>query len=185
MADRAGPRLDAAAVAERLDALEDLLAHLEQVPGATAGKALDAVALLTELYGEALARIVDHLPPDAAGPLVEDDLVGHLLVLHDLHPLPVAERAARALARLRPALQERGADADLVAIENGVARVRLQARGCGSGLAPIQEAVEAALTAAAPELSGVEPVQPERPPAFVPAESLFRRPATTAAEGPA
>lgn len=184
MAD-APSRLDATAVAERLDALEDLLAHLEQVPGATAEKALDAVALVTELYGEALARILDLLPQETAGALVEDELVGHLLVLHGLHPLPVAERAARALARLRPALRERGADAELVGIENGVARVRLDLRGCGSALGPAREAVEAALAAAAPELTGVEPVRQAGPAAFVPAESLFRRPAATAVEGPA
>lgn len=179
------PRLDAAAVAERLTALEDLLAHLERVPGATAEKALDAVALMTELYGEALARVLDRLPQETARPLMEDELVGHLLVLHGLHPLPAEERAARALERLRPALREHGADAELIGIEDGVARVRLSARGCGSALGPAREAVEAALTAAAPELRGVEPVRPAAPAAFVPADSLLRRPAASAAEGPA
>lgn len=175
-----GNRLDDREVTERLQALEEILAHLERLPGPTAETALDAVALLTQVYGEALARVMDRLAahPDLAGALAADDLVGHLLGLHGVHPVPVAERITRALADIRPHLRARGGDAELIAVSDGVARIRLSARGCGSSAAQLRQAVEAAIGAAAPELSGIEQVTdpPARPAAFVPAEALLRKP---------
>ncbi len=48
----------------------------------------EAVASMLRLYGEALRRIVDALrgAPGVAGALAEDELVSHLLLLHDLLP---------------------------------------------------------------------------------------------------
>jgi Fe-S cluster biogenesis protein NfuA len=186
-ADRTGadgpPRLDGPQVAGRLERLEDLLSHLEQVPGPTTEAALDAVSLLAEVYGEALARVMDRLgsQPGLAAGLAGDELVGRLLALHGLHPAPLEERVARALEDVR----SHGGDVQFEGIEDGVARVRLSARGCGSSPALLKEAVDAAIAAAAPELSGVEPVEPagRGPAAFIPADALLRRPVPHAPEG--
>ncbi|TDC62885.1 NifU family protein [Actinomadura sp. GC306] len=176
-----GPRarLDEGAVADRLARLDETLGRLEQTPGATAETALDAVTMLTEVYGEALARVMEHIPAAAAESLVADDLVGHLLVLHDVHPEPVERRVARTLDGLRPRLGRQGIEADLVGIEAGTARVGLKGGGCG-GTEPAAELVREALLAAAPELAGVELVAPKAPPAFVPVDALLRPPATAA-----
>ncbi|SEG68839.1 Fe-S cluster biogenesis protein NfuA, 4Fe-4S-binding domain [Thermomonospora echinospora] len=178
-------RLDDARIVGRLERLEEVLSRLEQVPGPTTETALDAVTLLVEVYGEALARVMDRLAlqPGLAGELAGDELVGHLLVLHGLHPAPVAERVARAIDGVRPYLRSHGGDVQLVGIEDGVARVRLSARGCGSSTALLREAVDAAVAAAAPELSGVEPVRAGGPAAFIPAEALLSRPVPHAPEG--
>lgn len=178
MTDR--PRLDRRAVAERLDRLESALARLEGTPGPTAESALDAVSTLTEVYGEALARVVDH----ASGPLAEmlrgDELLRHLLTLHDLHPDPVERRIERALDDVRPYLRSRGRDVELGGIDGGVARVRLSG-GCGRcGSAEQEElTVREAVLAAAPELSDVRPAPPAA--TLIPVEALLRRP--TAAGG--
>lgn len=171
------PRAGEGTVAGLLSRLDETLERLERTPGATAGTALEAVTMLTEVYGEALSRMMAHVPGDAAPALVEDDLVGHLLVLHGLHPEPVERRVARTLERLRPDLKRRGLDAELVGVEGGAARVALagKAGGCGAGAA--EEAVREAVLAAAPELSAVEVTPPKAPPAFVPLDALARRPA--------
>jgi hypothetical protein len=169
-------RLDDTTVQQALGSLEELLGRLEAVPGPAAEVGLDAVATLTEIYGEALARIVGQV---AAGEvtvagLAGDELVGHLLVLHGLHPDPVEQRVARALAEVRPHLGE--GDVELVGIADGVASIRITASGCSA--AGLPAAVTDVVLAAAPELVSVNAVT-QAPPAatpLIPAEALLQRP---------
>ncbi|MEV6834055.1 NifU family protein [Streptomyces sp. NPDC051133] len=173
-------RLADAAVEARLARLDEVLAGLESAPG----PALEAVRLLTEVYGEALARVLDRAEEALGEQLVADELVGHLLVLHDLHPEPPERRAARAVEKLRPAVRERGGDLEWAGVDGQVARVRLSSgggcgSGCGGGSADVAEAVRAAVLAVAPELTSVETVQEpaarQAPPAFVPLSTIKRR----------
>ncbi|MFJ9817313.1 NifU family protein [Streptomyces sp. NPDC101151] len=175
-------RLPDPAVEARLARLDELLAGLESVPGPAAGEALESVTLLTEVYGEALARVLDHADEQLRGRLADDELLGHLLVLHAIHPESAERRAARAVERLRPAVRERGGDLEWAGIEDRVARVRVSTgggcgAGCGSGSADVTAAVRAAVLAAVPELRSVEPVAAERraAPAFVPLTTLTHR----------
>ncbi|GAA0932864.1 NifU family protein [Streptomyces thermoalcalitolerans] len=176
-------RLTDLEVEARLARLDELLAGLETAPGPTVQSALEAVRLLTEVYGEALGRVLDRADEELARWLAEDELVGHLLVLHRIHPEPVEHRAARAVERLRPAVRKSGGDVEWVGVEEKVARVRVTAGGCGfgcgGGTADLTDAVRAAVLAAAPELTAVETVtdtSAKRPaPAFVPLETLTRR----------
>lgn len=176
MADTA-VRLPDPAVEARLARLDEVLAGLESTPG----PALEAVRLLTEVYGEALARVLDLAEQPLREELAADELLGHLLVLHDIHPEPPEHRAARAVEKLRPAVRERGGDLEWAGVDGRVARVRLRTGGCGSGCGggagdPL-EAVRAAVLAVAPELEAVEPVTEERrpAPAFVPLSTIKRR----------
>jgi Fe-S cluster biogenesis protein NfuA len=166
-------RLDAQAVEARLARIDELLDRVEAVPGPTAEAAIESVQALTEIYGEALARVRDLADPHLNKRLADDELIGHLLVLHAVHPEPADRRVARALDRLAPALRERGAQAESLGVEDGVARVRLTVKGCGGSSATVEEAVREAVLAAAPELTGVRRVEDtERDPAFVPLEAL-------------
>ncbi|WP_175407202.1 NifU family protein [Streptomyces sp. TRM64462] len=171
-------RLDDAAVAAHLSRADELLEQVEAAPGPTARAAIEAVRDLTALYGEALARVLDHADGELTARMADDDLVGHLLVLHGLHPEPVERRVARAVDGLRPVLRERGGDIALDGVDGGVARVSLTTTGCGSTWAGVEDAVRETLLAAAPELSGVERAQAPadaRPPAFVPLDALTHR----------
>ncbi|MFF8942075.1 NifU family protein [Streptomyces sp. NPDC014864] len=186
--DSPAGRLADPAVEARLARLDELLAGLESAPGPTTRGAIEAVRLLTEVYGEALARVLDHADGPTAGRLAEDELLGHLLVLHEIHPESAEHRAARAVERLRPAVRERGGDLEWAGVEDGadgrVGRVRLTTgggcgSGCGGGTDDVADAVRAAVLAAAPELTAVEPVpggDERRPaPAFVPLDALAVR----------
>lgn len=177
------PRLGDRAVGERMARLDDVLVQLEQAAGPIAEMALDAVAVLAEIYGEALARVMTCAARDAAltEALTGDELIRHLLVLHDIHPAPVAERVRRALDDVRPYVRSHGGDVELAGIGDGVAQVRLSGScdGCPSSSQTLQLAVEQAVLSAAPELSRVEPVPAAagHASALIPAESLLRRPA--------
>jgi Fe-S cluster biogenesis protein NfuA len=175
-------RLADPAVEARLARLDELLERLEAAPGPMAATAVEAVRTLTEVYGEALARLLDLAGAEPAARLAEDELLGHLLVLHGLHPEPADRRAERAVDRLRPAVQDRGGDVELVGVEGKVATVRVrEGGGCGSGCGggpSVADAVREAVLAAAPELTAVEQVPaPARPaaPAFVPLDALLVR----------
>lgn len=179
MADTA-VRLPDPAVEARLARLDEVLAGLESAPG----PALEAVRLLTEVYGEALARVLDHADEPLSERLAEDELLAHLLVLHDIHPESPERRAARAVERLRPAVRERGGDLEWAGVDGQVARVRLTSgggcgSGCGAGSSDVGEAVRAAVLAVAPELTEVETVpgtaQRKAAPVFVPLSTIERR----------
>jgi Fe-S cluster biogenesis protein NfuA/nitrite reductase/ring-hydroxylating ferredoxin subunit len=143
-------------VVERVEAL---LAEVEGDP-----KAQELVLALVELYGEGLARIVATVPDPHA--LAEDDLVAHLLLLHDLHPVPVEERVRGALEEVKPYMQSHGGGVELVDVEDGVVRLRMQGscEGCAASELTLKLAIEDAVQKAAPDVERIEAVgQPAAP----------------------
>ncbi|MFG3436862.1 NifU family protein [Nonomuraea sp. NPDC047897] len=166
-------------VTERVRRVEALL------DGAADGHAVELAEALLDLYGEVLARIMAQVSAaDPAGGerlaerIAADDLVAHLLLLHDLHPLDAPTRIERALPALRARLG--GAVAELVAVEGDLARLRLRLRrgGCGSSAAALSSVLEEAVRRAAPEIERVEidVVEQTPPPVVIPVESLLRAP---------
>jgi Fe-S cluster biogenesis protein NfuA len=136
-----------AQVREEVARVEGLLAAIEDDRAAT-----EAVAAVLELYGEALRRLVAGADP------VEDELVSHLLIVHDLHPLGVEARIRNALDEVRPYLGSHGGDVELVDVADGVAHVRLAGTcdGCPSSVVTLRNAIEDAVLRAAPEVERVE-----------------------------
>lgn len=119
------------------------------------------VRLLVELYGEGLSRVVDTLTghDELLRDVAADDLVGSLLIVHGLHPVPLEERVTAALDSVRPYLGSHAGGVEIVEIgEDGVLRLRLQGNcdGCGASSETVRVAIENAVTAAAPEIVAVE-----------------------------
>lgn len=178
---------DDAAVEELVGRVDQLLGRLEEVPGPAGELAAAAVSALTELYGEALARVVAHTrsDPSLLRNLTDDALVGHLLALHGIHPDPVERRVARALDGLRLELSSLGRDVTLAGLADGVAEVVLSGHGggCGSGgpsVEQLTELVRDVVVGMAPELTEVR-VGTERATTFVPLDALLRAPAAQGA----
>jgi hypothetical protein len=119
--------------------------------------ALELAQALLDLYGEGLSRIMARADDAMAGRLAADDLVAHLLLLHDLHPVDARTRVEEAL---------RDSDAEVVAVEGDLVRLRVGGSGCGCSVNRLEQAVRDA----APE---IERVEIERPPAVIPVESLL------------
>lgn len=174
-----GARLSGPEVEERLTRLEGLLSQLEQVPGPGTELAMDAVATLTAVYGEALARVMTRLgdQSQAAADLAGDELLGHLLILHGLTPVPTGERVAAALAGVRPFVQSQGGEVRLAGVDGETARVQLSGhcQGCSSPATAVRDAITEAILGAAPELTAVEVESvTAAEPALIPVEALLR-----------
>jgi Fe-S cluster biogenesis protein NfuA len=139
--------VDDAEVRERVARLERILEEIEDDPRAT-----EALQAVVELYGEAIARFLAGATP------TEDELLSHLLLVHDLHPVDVAARVRAALDDVRPYLGSHGGDVELLGVEDGVARVRLNGTcdGCPSSAVTLRNAIEEAVMRAAPELERIE-----------------------------
>jgi Fe-S cluster biogenesis protein NfuA/nitrite reductase/ring-hydroxylating ferredoxin subunit len=146
---------------QRVTEVEALLGRVEGLAdGAARETALELVQALLDLYGEGLARALRPLDAGTRLALAEDELVAHLLLLHDLHPVPVEARVRGALDEVRPYLDSHGGDVELVGVEEGVARLRLHGScdGCPSSTMTLKLAIEDAIQRAAPDVASVEAI---------------------------
>ncbi|HET9720958.1 MAG TPA: NifU family protein, partial [Solirubrobacteraceae bacterium] len=144
--------------------VQDLQERLEQsADAATAQLAGELVSALVAMYGLGLQRIVERLRVSAAGPtlaasLAEDPVVATLLLIHDLHPVPLAERVQQALDSVRPYMESHGGDVELLEVHDGVARIHLRGScsDCSASSVTLELAVKRALEEIAPDLEGLE-----------------------------
>lgn len=157
--------MDTATTRERVAEVEGLLDRLDALPDARAREvAVQTVAAVLDLYGEGLRRVVALIGPGQARELARDDLVGHLLLLHGLHPVGVEARVREALVGVRPYLESHGGDVELLGVDlgdelaGGVVRLRLEGScdGCPASAMTLKGAIEEAVLAAAPEVAHVE-----------------------------
>ena len=143
---RRGRRMAAADSLERDPAADGGSSSALPDPSARA-VAEELAAAVVELYGEGLERLSRRWTATQRLRLADDGVVGSLLLIHGLHPVPLEERV-QAGARPGAAVHEvarrrRGA----AGIEDGVARLRLEGscNGCGASSSTLELAVEKAL----------------------------------------
>jgi Fe-S cluster biogenesis protein NfuA len=136
-----------------IDEIEALLDCVDSFPPEQREITTKLVQAMLDLYGEGLSRIVaaDTVP-------VDDELVAHLLLLHGLHPVPIAQRVSGALDEVRPYLLAHGGGVELLGIDEGVVRLRLEGacNGCPSSALTLKSAVEEAIHKAAPDVERIE-----------------------------
>jgi Fe-S cluster biogenesis protein NfuA len=174
---------DAQKAGERVEAL---LAELGAQAGPqVAATAEELVSCLVELYGAGLASIVRIIGSDTGlmARLAGDPLVESLLLLHDLHPLPAADRVRRAIEAVMPQLGAHAGAAEFAGLdETGAVRIRLELTDHGrqAHAGAVQEALEQAVADAAPDASGVR-FEVVAAAAELPLLQITRRP--TAARG--
>jgi Fe-S cluster biogenesis protein NfuA/nitrite reductase/ring-hydroxylating ferredoxin subunit len=144
--------------------VQELTAELEaagaQVPAALAE---ELVSVVVQMYGAGLERIVGLCESTPGGGEVldafaADGQVASLLLIHDLYPVPLEERVAQALERVRPYMESHGGNVELLGIEDGVAKLRLEGscKTCAASSATLELAVRQALEEAAPDLEGMD-----------------------------
>ena len=146
--------------------IEDLVQKIEAIADPEVrADVLTLVRSVMELHGAGLKRILDVvLASGDSGrhiltAVADDELAGSLLLLHGLHPADVEQRIAKAVERASSQLRSHGASAKLLAIEDGILRIRVEqsghGSGCGSTAAALQRVVEEYIYAAAPEIVSV------------------------------
>jgi Fe-S cluster biogenesis protein NfuA/nitrite reductase/ring-hydroxylating ferredoxin subunit len=146
-------------------AVQDLQARLDAAPdGPARAVAEELMSAVVQLYGAGLEQILATLF-DAGEPgeriavgLAEDPLVATLMLIHDLHPVPLADRVQGALESVRPYMESHGGNVELLSLERGVARIRLKGScsDCSASSVTLELAIKQALEEAAPDLEGLE-----------------------------
>ncbi len=131
---------------------------------ATRELAEELVSAVVQMYGAGLERVVGSLL--AAGEegrrlalaLAEEEQVAALLLIHDLHPVPLLERVQGALEQVRPYMESHGGNVELLALEEGVARIGLRGScsSCAASTVTLELVIKQALEEAAPDLEGLQ-----------------------------
>ena len=139
---------------DRVARIEGLVQKLESsADPASRSTARELIQCLMELHGAGLERLLEIVARggDAATGLIDsmarDELVSSLLVLYGLHPDSFETRVQRALERVRPALRERGAGLEVLAITESSVHVKIT----GAGAKDLEAAVREALFESAPD----------------------------------
>jgi Fe-S cluster biogenesis protein NfuA len=156
---------------QQLRAVGDRIEHLLDLLQATAdpdswARAQELLALVTDMYGAGLARIVELAGAEPDRPasalmstLAADDLVASLLVLHGLHPDDLAARVEQALEGVRPYLATHGGNVELLGVDDALGAVLIRllgsCDGCASSSITLKLAVERAIAEAAPEVARI------------------------------
>jgi Fe-S cluster biogenesis protein NfuA len=140
--------------------VEALLGEVEALPDPAARETGTALAqALLELHAEGLGRLIAHVSDQAelAAAVADDPVVANMLLLHGLHPVPVADRVRGALDEVRPYLATHGGNVEFVGVEEGVVQLRLEGScsGCPSSRVTLEHAIEAAIYEAAPDIEGI------------------------------
>jgi len=152
--------------------VQDLQTQLESShDSATRELAEELVSAVVQMYGAGLERVVGALVGAGAdgeriaASLAEDPLVATLLLIHDLHPVPLEQRVQQALDSVRPYMESHGGNVELLSLEDGIARIHLQGScsDCSASSVTLELAIKQALEEAAPDLEGldVEGVAPQ------------------------
>jgi Fe-S cluster biogenesis protein NfuA/nitrite reductase/ring-hydroxylating ferredoxin subunit len=150
------------ALLERVQELQDRLDSAGDP--ATRKLAEELVSAVVQMYGEGLERILERLLAGSetgeqiAISLTDDPYLATLLLIHDLHPVPLEVRVQEALDSVRPYMESHGGNVELLSLENGIARIHLRGScsDCSASAVTLELAIKQALEHAAPDLEGLE-----------------------------
>lgn len=153
-------------LAEKVD---KAVAEVRGLPEDARRRALALKSAVEEVHKVGLTKIVRALKADPRGKeilfeLVDDPAVRMLFGMHGLIRADLRTRAERVIEMVRPQIQSHGGDVALIAVEDGVAHVRLSGSctGCSVSAVTLRNTVEEALKGQCPEITEVRQI-PEEP----------------------
>jgi Fe-S cluster biogenesis protein NfuA len=161
---------------QQLGRVEELIGKLEKTGDPVSrATARELVQVLMDVHGAGLERMLE-IASQAGAPGMEiidqfgeDELARSLLLLYGLHPVDLETRVAEGLESVRPYLQSRNADVELVKVNGGEVSVRLVGKAHGCTASTLKTAVEEALYQAAPDLASISvDVEAETSSVFIP-----------------
>ena len=150
---------------QSMEQIEGLVRTIEKLPdGAARSSAIALMQALMEFHGAGLERMMELIADGGESgyavfdKFAADDLVGSILLLYGLHPLPLEVRVSQALDKVRPYLDSHGGNVELLGIADGTVRLRMQGscKSCPSSALTLKLAIEEAIYAAAPDVVVIE-----------------------------
>jgi Fe-S cluster biogenesis protein NfuA len=151
------------------------------------------VQSLMELHGSALEKALEIISEAGEPGMAIIDRLGHdpllscVLVLYGLHPEDIESRVTRAVERVRPQLRKHGCEVQLLAVTEGVVRLRVEtgSHTCGSTAKTLHATLEETMYDAAPDLASliVEGFEEKPASGFVGLEKLMVGAAPSLTEG--
>ncbi|HEU4680063.1 MAG TPA: NifU family protein [Terrimicrobiaceae bacterium] len=145
--------------------IQELIERVNEVPDPSSRVILEeCLESLLSFYGRGLERILELV--EEAGPegqkvyenLINDGAVRGLLLIHNLHPVPLETRLLEALAKIRPYMESHGGNVELLSLHDDIATLRLQGhcKTCPSSTVTMELAIRSAIEEACPDLMGFE-----------------------------
>jgi Fe-S cluster biogenesis protein NfuA len=151
----------------RMHRIDDLLKEIDRFKDPQArARTRQIVQALMEYHGAAIEKLMETVASAGAPGLgiidamARDDAVASLLLLYGLHPLDLETRVQQALEKTRPYLHSHGGNVELLAVADGVVRLRLDGscHGCPSSAQTLQQTIEEAILETAPDVTAIEVV---------------------------
>ena len=148
-----------------LERVQELQDRLDSVGDPATRKVADElVSEVVQMYGAGLERIIERMlaggeaGEQIAVALTDDQYLATLLLIHDLHPVPLEARVQEALDSVRPYMESHGGNVELLSLDNGIARIHLRGScsDCSASAMTLELAIKQALEQAAPDLEGLE-----------------------------
>jgi hypothetical protein len=150
---------------QRMDRIETMIQTLEKIPNeATRELVRDLIRSVLELHANGFSTLLDRIVHSHASGkeliafLAEDALISQLLLLHNLHPVPVETRVQQALDKVEPYLRSQGVQLQSMTV-SGEAVVTLHLESAGRlpsmATAEMRNEVAGAILSAAPDVADV------------------------------
>lgn len=158
-------RLQTPDFALQMQQVEGLIRKIESLPDVEArASAMELMQALMSFHGAGLDRLMEIISEAGEAGyrlfdrFAQDELVGSLLLLYGLHPIPLETRVSQALEKVRPYLDSHGGNVELISITDDVVRLRLEGscKSCPSSSMTLKLAIEEAVLAAAPDVAAIE-----------------------------
>lgn len=111
--------------------METLIEDLENAADPrTRETARELMQTVLELHATGLRNIIEYIQRSESAEQIlaacaENDLVSNMLMLHNLHPLPLHVRVQEIVRNLQPVLRAHGAEVEIVHADEEAVRVRL------------------------------------------------------------
>jgi Fe-S cluster biogenesis protein NfuA/nitrite reductase/ring-hydroxylating ferredoxin subunit len=148
----------------RVQRIEELIEKIDSVADPQLrSSVVELVQSLMELHGEGLNHLLEMVAEDNSGQSIidrlgEDELVGGILMLYGLHPVPFETRVRSALEKVRPYLKSHGGNVELMGVDDGVVHLQMQGscHGCPSSAMTLKLAIEEAIYNAAPDVLEIQ-----------------------------
>jgi Fe-S cluster biogenesis protein NfuA len=152
-------------VKDRIQKIEGLIAQIRSVADPSVrDTALELVQILLDFHAAGIDRMMEITSEagEAGWDIIDrfgsDHIVANMLLLHGLHPLDLDTRVRDALDRVRPYLHSHGGNVELIAITDGVVRLKLigSCNGCPSSSVTLKTAIQSAIYESAPDIASIE-----------------------------